>query len=370
MKLFNRCCFRHNLKNEVYKKIGIYQIVCNITGKRYIGSTKKSFKRRFNDHILYLNRGKHHCSHLQKAWNKYGEDKFLFLIIDILDRKDCFKYEQLYFDTIDHSMLYNTSFLAQGGVGRKSGFIVSKETREKISTIMKDWWVKIKAGFLPGISEEAAERKRLFFTGKVWSIDTRKKMSKIKVSNETRSKMSIAQIGKKKSEETKRKLSEIQKLRHPASEGTKRKISEAGLGRRHSTETKLKMSKPKSEETKKKMSKSFKGRKHSDESKKKMSDSHKGRPTISEETRKNLSDARKMWYANNPPRIMPERILKDKIMAIDEQTGETIYASGSGSLAKKIGSNKASVLRRLNGSIPKDRLILDRWKIEQILEAK
>jgi group I intron endonuclease len=369
MSAYNTYHFQENL-NDNYKKIGVYQIVCKITGKRYIGSTRRSFRRRFNDHILYLNRREHHCSHLQNAWNKYGEDNFLFLIVDILDKKDCFKYEQSYFDTIDNSMLYNTSFLAQGGVGRKSGFLVSNETREKISAIMKDRWTKIKAGVLPGISEEAAERKRLFFTGRVLSEETRRKISKRKISHETKKKMSDAQMGKKKSEETKRKLSEIQKLRHPASEETRRKISEAGIGRKHSAETKLKMSRPKSEETKKKMSESFRGRKHSDDSKKKMSDSHKGRPTISEETRKKLSDVRKMWYANNPPRIMPERVLNDKIMATNEKTGEIIYASGSESLAKKIGSNKSSILRRLSGVTSKDNLIGGCWRIEKIIDVK
>jgi len=86
------------------------------------------------------------------------------------------------------------------------------------------------------------------------------------------------------SEETKRKLSEVNKGK-TLSEETRRKIGEASKG------------KTVSEETKRKMSDANKGHIVSEESRKKMSDAQKGK-TLSEETRRKKSVAmsgRKWW---------------------------------------------------------------------------
>lgn len=55
---------------------GIYTI--RITGslKFYIGRTK-NFKRRKAHHLWLLRRGEHHCKHLQNAFNKHGQVKFV-----------------------------------------------------------------------------------------------------------------------------------------------------------------------------------------------------------------------------------------------------------------------------------------------------
>ena len=68
-------------------KRGIYSITNKLNNKKYIGSTAKSFKARFTQHKSKLNLGKHHCSHLQNAYNKYGGDNFVFRIEKIL--QDC-----------------------------------------------------------------------------------------------------------------------------------------------------------------------------------------------------------------------------------------------------------------------------------------
>lgn len=66
-------------------KIGIYSITNSKNGKKYIGSTAKSFKSRWKKHITNLKRGGHVSHHLQNAWNKYGEDNFIFKIEEIMD---------------------------------------------------------------------------------------------------------------------------------------------------------------------------------------------------------------------------------------------------------------------------------------------
>jgi group I intron endonuclease len=64
---------------------GVYEILCIENNKKYIGSTTKSFKERFNKHKTRLLSNTHENSHLQNAWNKYGADKFIFKILNIIE---------------------------------------------------------------------------------------------------------------------------------------------------------------------------------------------------------------------------------------------------------------------------------------------
>jgi len=62
---------------------GVYQIINLVNGKCYIGSSV-NIKKRWAEHIANLQRGTHHCQHLQRAWNKYGESNFDFEMIELL----------------------------------------------------------------------------------------------------------------------------------------------------------------------------------------------------------------------------------------------------------------------------------------------
>ena len=99
------------------QETGVYHIICKVTGKRYIGSTRNQhgFIRRWTEHLCNLNANKHSAPHLQNAWNKYGEDAFLFQVLDILPAEDCLHWEQMYFDTCDTSTLFNARLIAAGG---------------------------------------------------------------------------------------------------------------------------------------------------------------------------------------------------------------------------------------------------------------
>lgn len=59
----------------------IYQIMNNITGDFYIGSTI-NFPKRKSTHLRNLRMGKHHSPILQRAWNKYGSSNFSFNILE------------------------------------------------------------------------------------------------------------------------------------------------------------------------------------------------------------------------------------------------------------------------------------------------
>ena len=73
------------VEEEKYKNdIGIYKIVNLVNGRAYIGQTKEKFQRRYWLHRWKLRKGEHDNKHLQRAWDKYGEENFIFEVIEIL----------------------------------------------------------------------------------------------------------------------------------------------------------------------------------------------------------------------------------------------------------------------------------------------
>jgi group I intron endonuclease len=91
---------------------GIYAIRHVVSGKRYIGSSKR-IERRWKEHKYRLNKGDHCTPHLQNAWNLYGADAFVFEIIESgvpKSRERLMAREQYYFDTMFPE--YNNSRVA------------------------------------------------------------------------------------------------------------------------------------------------------------------------------------------------------------------------------------------------------------------
>lgn len=90
-----------NIDNlEDLSKTGIYAIRHLPSGRVYIGSTKKAFKQRFIAHKSKLKSGNHNCIYLQRTWDKYGEDSFEFLIIEICDQ-NIIEREKYYIEQFD-----------------------------------------------------------------------------------------------------------------------------------------------------------------------------------------------------------------------------------------------------------------------------
>ena len=116
------------------------------------------------------------------------------------------------------------------------------------------------------------------------------------LSAETRKKVSDAHKGKKLTEEHKEKIRQGN-LGKKVSEETKQKLREANLGKKLSKEQveflrKINLGKPVSEEARRKISEAHKGKIVSEETRRKMSEANKGK-VFSEETRKRMSEAAK-----------------------------------------------------------------------------
>lgn len=86
----------------------IYQITNMANGKYYIGSAD-SFARREWQHKYDLRRGVHKNPKLQAAWNKYGEEAFVFEVLEeILEGVSQLQVEETYLARhVGNSLCYN-----------------------------------------------------------------------------------------------------------------------------------------------------------------------------------------------------------------------------------------------------------------------
>ena len=128
---------------------GIYCIENIANHKRYIGQSVNIYARWFA-HKSELRRGEHVNSHLQKAWDKYGETAFAFSILEICTEESLNETEEKYiafYKSANRIYGYN---IEESGcpehhrkeetkekIRRNRNTEVSAETREKISKIQK-----------------------------------------------------------------------------------------------------------------------------------------------------------------------------------------------------------------------------------------
>jgi group I intron endonuclease len=106
---------------------GIYRITCTPTGKFYIGSAV-CLRIRWKDHRSDLRYNHHDNPKLQAAWNKYGEEAFIFDILElVLIPEMLTAREQYWLDKL--KPIFNIAPTAGSTLGVKH----SPETRAKMS---------------------------------------------------------------------------------------------------------------------------------------------------------------------------------------------------------------------------------------------
>lgn len=154
---------------EKYKNLkGIYKITNQASGLEYIGQTKERFSRRFWLHRWQLRNNVHDNLWLQASFNKYGEDSFTFEVIRALT--DDASIDRAEVEEIAKARERGHCCNIQDGGQVSSGPVLSSETRKKIGQINRQKNLGKKA------SEETKRKMAATRTGMRQSTSTINKM--------------------------------------------------------------------------------------------------------------------------------------------------------------------------------------------------
>ena len=168
--------------------VGIYKITNKVNGKCYIGQSQ-DIATRFREHKYLLRQNKYGNRKIQNAWNKYGEENFIFEIIEECTIEELDEKEMKYIKGYNsHYDGYNNT---DGGGGIR-GWKHSEEFKEKMSLSNKT---------NPRIpTQEQIER-----------LIEYNKTRNYRHSEETKEKMRMSHLGLKATEEAKENMSIAQK---------------------------------------------------------------------------------------------------------------------------------------------------------------
>lgn len=173
----------------------IYKIINLTNGKFYVGSTTNT-RERFRVHRNRLRINKHHCAHLQAAWNVYGENSFAFHIIEVVEGGKAFLQEaedRWLTEWVGKEACYNHGLRSGApwrGVKKEDHPMYGVSRLEKTKQLIRTARLR-----------QADPR-----LGKTHTDETKAKISAANLANPT-----LAWLGKTRSEETKAKISAAQK---------------------------------------------------------------------------------------------------------------------------------------------------------------
>ena len=216
----------------ILENSGVYKIISKRDGKYYPGSSKHLLAQVGNhgrkyEHFYHLRKGEHHCRHLQYAYNKYGENNFIFVIIkNHIPENQLLIEEQKLLDIAktEPKMCYSKNYVA----GKVE---MTPEVRKKISIANTG-----RQTFLGRHhTQEAKEKLRLFNIGKKLSQEVKDKISQAK-KGQLMGELN-PNFGNKLSEKQTHRQSEIWKEKY------KNGYVSPRIGRKHSYETITKMQK-------------------------------------------------------------------------------------------------------------------------------
>lgn len=228
---------------------GIYKIENLITHQVYIGKSL-SINKRIHDHKYCLNNNKHINSYLQNSWNKYGENNFIFVILEECSEENINEREKYwinFYGGADSKQNYNVLIGGEGGCGNDDW---KHKIAEKVKQHYKNGDYNNRLHFIiinNGINEkhiQPEELEKYLILG--W------KKGRLPIPLESRKKAGEklkGELNPSKRKEVREKISKIKKGKPneklkgiPFSEEHKRKISESKKGHSVSIETRIKIS--------------------------------------------------------------------------------------------------------------------------------
>lgn len=107
---------------------GIYIITCSDNKKSYIGQSY-NIADRIHMHIYLLRKNMHYNNHMQRSWNKYGEQTFTFGVLECCSVEELNEKEIFYISEFD---TYNKGFNQTLGGDGMRGYKVSEASRVKM----------------------------------------------------------------------------------------------------------------------------------------------------------------------------------------------------------------------------------------------
>ena len=230
----------------------------------------KSIKARWSTHRQDLLKNKHHSKYLQAIYNKYGKDSIEYEIIELCDLEQLLVREQHYIDTLQPTLnMVKTA-------GSPKGYRHSQEVKIKQAERQRGRKVMFSEEALANI-REGHKNRVLTDKGRLSiSVFMRNKMLGSKQKPESIAKVVAFHTGRKRSEETKRKISEGRKGKQ---------VSPEGLAKMKAKMQSPEMRKHLSELAKGRVAHN-KGKPMSDEQKKRLSELKKGIPLTEDHKRK------------------------------------------------------------------------------------
>ena len=155
----------------------IYKIINAVNNKFYVGSAV-NFEKRKARHLWRLRRGDHANKHLQAAWGKYGEQAFVFAIVqEVSEFEDILAAENVWLhEHVGKDYCYNIATDATapqtGMSGEKNAmwgrtFTHTEDAKARIGVASK---IRVQ-------SEEEKAKRRQSLKGRVVSTSTRAKIS-------------------------------------------------------------------------------------------------------------------------------------------------------------------------------------------------
>ena len=152
---------------------GIYKIINVVNNKFYVGSAV-DLKRRKTRHFSELRTGKHKNRYLQSSWDKYGEQAFVFVVVEPLtEQDDLLAAENVWLALhVGKEYCYNLGVNATapmlGIVGELSPTWGRRRTDSEL--LAQNWKGKTH-------TEESKEKIRAYLLGKPKSASVRAKIS-------------------------------------------------------------------------------------------------------------------------------------------------------------------------------------------------
>ena len=209
--IYTTCGIRYNMFHSLYTKGDemktpvIYKIRNVVNQKFYVGSTGNT-RERFRCHRNRLRKNKHHCQHLQAAWNKYGEECFIFEVIEHVESIDRLQAAENVWlaEWVGKPICYNKSKYSESpmrGIAKEDhpsyGRVKSEEEKQAIANTLKE-----------GYASGEYPHPRL---GKTHTEETRLKIVEVRAASDKNKGENHYRYGKTVSEETRKKIGDTQR---------------------------------------------------------------------------------------------------------------------------------------------------------------